>query len=54
VNPSTESDLRYPNKNSLRQTILNLRAKSMSYRQITEMVGQHWTRVGQIARMGSL
>jgi WD40 repeat protein len=50
---STESDLRNPDKDALRQTILDLRAQGMSYRQIAEVVGLHWTRVGQIARTKS-
>ena len=46
--PSTESDLRYPDKDALRQTILDLRAQGMSYRQIAQAVGLHFTRVRQI------
>lgn len=45
---STESDLRNPDKDALRQIIFDLRAKGMSYRQIGEVVGLHFTRVRQI------
>lgn len=48
--PSTESALRNPDKDTLRQTILDLRAKDMSYRQIAEIVGLHWTRIPQILK----
>ncbi len=47
---STESNLRHPDKDALRQTILDLRAQAMSYRQIAEVVGLHFTRVQQILR----
>ncbi len=53
IPPSTESDLRNPDKDALRQIILDLRSQGMSYRQIAEVVGLHWTRVGQIARIKS-
>lgn len=53
LHPSTENDLHNPDKDVLRQTILDLRAQGMSYRQIAELVGLHWTRVGQIAQMES-
>jgi hypothetical protein len=45
---SAESDLRHPDKDALRQTILDLRARGMSYRQIAKAVGLHFTRVKQI------
>lgn len=53
LSASTESDLCNPDKDALHQTILDLRANGMSYRQIDEIVGLHWTRVSQIARMES-
>ena len=46
--PSTEADLRHPDKEKLRDTILTLRAQGMSYRTIGRELGLHWTRVGQI------
>jgi hypothetical protein len=42
---------RNPDKQLLRTSILDLRAQGMSYREIAQVVGLHWTRVGQIARM---
>ena len=48
--PSTESDLRHPDKEKLHETILTLRAQGMSYREIGREVGLHWTRIGQILK----
>ena len=48
---STESNLRNPDKEQLRADIVYMREQGMSYRQIAEVLGMHWTRVGQIARM---
>jgi len=48
---STESNLRNPDKDQLLADILYMREQGMSYRQIAEVLGMHWTRVGQIARM---
>jgi hypothetical protein len=45
---STVTDLKYPDKVKLRETIAALRAEGMSYREIARVVGLHWTRVGQI------
>jgi hypothetical protein len=45
---STENDLRKPDKAQLRADILTMRADDMSYRQIAQVVGLHWTRVQQI------
>jgi predicted XRE-type DNA-binding protein len=45
---STESDLRNPDKEQLRADILVMRQRGMSYRQISTVLGIHWTRVGQI------
>lgn len=50
LSSSTESDLCNPDKDALRQTILDLRAQGMSYCQIVEIVGLHWTRVSQIMK----
>ena len=47
---STEVDLRHPDKEKLRETILTLRAQGMSYRQIGCEVGLHFTRIGQILK----
>ena len=47
---STESDLRNPDKIQLRTDIVALREQSMSYREIGEGLGIHWTRVGQIVK----
>lgn len=49
--PSTEADLRHPDKEKLRETILTLRTQGMSYREIGREVGLHWTRVGQILKL---
>jgi hypothetical protein len=48
---STESDLRNPDKTQLRTDILTMLQQGMSYRKIGAVLGIHWTRVGQIARM---
>jgi hypothetical protein len=48
---STESDLRNLDKAQLRADILAMRDRGMSYRKIGAVLGVHWTRVGQIARM---
>ena len=48
LSASSESHLRNPDKDALRRTILDLRAQGMSYRQIAEVVGVHFTRVRQI------
>jgi len=48
LSTSTESDPRDPDKDALRQSILELRAQGMSYRQIAQAVGVHFTRVRQI------
>ena len=45
---STEANLRNPNKGQLRADIFALLEQGMSYRQIGEALGIHWTRVGQI------
>ncbi len=47
---STESNLRNPDKDQLRADILSMRECGMSYREIAQMLGIHWTRVGQIAK----
>jgi hypothetical protein len=47
---STKSDLRNPDKAQLRIDILAMRQQGMSYRQIAQAVGMHWTRVGQIIK----
>jgi DNA invertase Pin-like site-specific DNA recombinase len=48
--PSTESNERNPDKQKLRETILQLHAQGLSYRKIAREVGIHWTRVGQIIK----
>jgi DNA invertase Pin-like site-specific DNA recombinase len=50
LHSSTEADLRQPNKEKLRETILTLRAQGLSYREIGREVGLHFTRVGQILK----
>jgi hypothetical protein len=46
ISPSMAADLRNPDKEKLKETILTLRAAGWSYRQIGREVGLHWTRVG--------
>ena len=41
---------RNPNKELLRATILELREQRMSYREIAQVVGLHWTRIQQIVK----
>jgi hypothetical protein len=48
LSPSTESSLRNPDKEQLRADIFAMREQGMSYRQIAQEVGSHWTRVQQI------
>jgi hypothetical protein len=50
MHSSTEADLRQPNKEKLRETILTLRAQGLSYREIGSEVGLHWTWIGQILK----
>jgi hypothetical protein len=45
---SNSVSYQHVDKAELRATILSLREKGMSYRQIGEQVGLHWTRVEQI------
>jgi hypothetical protein len=47
---TTQHDLIHPDKAQLRATICRLHAQGMSYRQIGEAVGLHWTRVGQMLK----
>jgi len=47
---STATDQRYPNKQHLNETILDLREQGMSYREIGALLGIHWTRIGQIIK----
>jgi hypothetical protein len=47
---STGSDLKYPDKKQLRETIFALRAEGWSYREVGREVGLHWTRAGQILK----
>lgn len=46
----TLSNERNPDKAQLHKTVLGLRSQGMSYRQISQEVGLHWTRIGQILR----
>lgn len=39
---------RHPNKAQVREVILTLRENNLSYREISRIVGLHWTRVAQI------
>ena len=48
LSSSTQSKLRYPDKQTLRSFILELRAQGMSFRQIAAVVDLHWTRIQQI------
>jgi len=50
VASSTSTDDRHPNKAVLRDQIMLLRDRGMSYREIGELLGLHWTRVGQIVK----
>jgi hypothetical protein len=52
--PSTETNLKYPDKGKLMETIVALRAEGWSYREIARVVGLHWTRVGQIVKANKL
>lgn len=45
---STQSDNLYSDKEQLRTHILELRWQGMSYREIAQEVGLHWTRIQQI------
>ena len=47
---STASNRLNGNKALLREKVLKMRQQGMSYRQIADAVGLHWTRVGQIVR----
>ena len=47
---STASNRLNGNKALLREKVLEMRQRGMSYRQIADAVGLHWTRVGQIVR----
>jgi hypothetical protein len=51
IPPSTLSEQLNADKALLRKRVLELRQQGMSYRQIGAVLGLHWTRVGQIARM---
>jgi hypothetical protein len=42
----------HPDKEQLRETILELREQGLSYREIAQAVGLHWTRIQQIVRSG--
>lgn len=51
----TQSDIaiatrRNPDKELLRATILELREQGVSYREIAQEVGLHWTRIQQIVK----
>jgi hypothetical protein len=50
---STVTKHAFPDKAALRECILEMRAKGMSYRQIAHEVGLHWTRVEQIVKSTS-
>lgn len=41
---------RNPDKELLSATILELREQGMSYREIAQQVGLHWTRIQQIVK----
>jgi len=47
---STASNRLNGNKALLREKVLEMRQRGMSYRQIADAVGLHWTRVGQIVK----
>jgi hypothetical protein len=42
--------VRNPNKVQLRETIRQLRAEGMSYREIAQVIGLPWTRIQQIVK----
>ena len=50
VAQSTQSNQLHPDKEQLRSTILKLREQGVSYREIAQVVGLHWTRVEQLLR----
>lgn len=45
---STLSDRLYTDKDALRDHIIAFRAEGLSYREIAQEIGLHWTRVGQV------
>lgn len=47
---STASNRLNGNKALLREKVLEMRQRGMSYRKIAVAVGLHWTRVGQIVK----
>lgn len=47
---STQSNHLHPDKVQLRSNVLDMRANGMSYREIADVVGLHWTRVQQIVK----
>jgi hypothetical protein len=51
VSIATRSEKLHPDKEKMRLFILEMRAKGMSYRKIADVLGIHWTRVGQILRL---
>ena len=51
VPQSTQSDHMYPDKEQLRSNVLALREQGMSYREIAQEIGLHWTRIQQIVKL---
>jgi len=41
---------RNPDKQLLHATVLELRGQGMSYREIAQVIGLHWTRIRQIVK----
>jgi hypothetical protein len=48
--PSTSTNLAHPDKDQLRAEIVTLCAEGLSYRARGEVLGMHWTRVGQLVK----
>jgi transcriptional regulator len=54
VPQSTLSDQLHPDKQQLRSNVLEMRARGLSYREIAQVVGLHWTRIQQICEVAPI
>ena len=50
---STVTNLSFSDKALLRTLVLELHEQGMSYREVGNKLGLHWTRVGQILKYGN-
>lgn len=48
VSATTASNLKHPDKQKLRETIIRMRKQGKGYREIGNSLGIHWTRVEKI------